>query len=181
MVTTFMAYFALGSGGGVLAGELFVIPVPPTTGEYRTGAPVSDDGKTPYLIFQDREENGDRGGERDCKDVGLAFFDYPDHYEASSDRVGYDAQGSPLFDPNRGPPVSFPDWLDVDYDPDTKRLSWEATGANGIGAVIVKGGAAANIYVYDPQGVEDSGLGAPPTGHDEPTRLSHLAFCWNPE
>jgi len=181
VVTMIVACFALGSGGGVLAGEVFVVPSPPTTGDYVTSAPVSEAGITPYRIFKEREEDADRGGDRDCKDVGLAFFDDPDHYEASSDRVSYDDQGSPRFNPPDGAPVAFPDWLAVYYDPDDQTLSWEAIGPHGIGAVIVKGGDAANIYVYDPQQDGDTGLGVPQPGVDAPTALNDLAFCWNPE
>src|SRR5690606_24713717 len=58
-------------------------------------------------------------------------------------------------------------------------VSW--TSSFGIGAVIVKGGNSANVYVYEPQRTNDAGLAAPPNASGKPAGLSNITFCWNPE
>jgi uncharacterized protein YaiE (UPF0345 family) len=51
-----------------------------------------------------------------------------------------------------------------------------------IGAVIVKGGPSANIFVYDPQAYGDTYLYAPVNpNNDKNYGISHVTFCWNPE
>lgn len=63
---------------------------------------------------------------------------------------------------------------------DNKYFDWSALYP--IGAVIVKGGNAANIFAYDPQAESDTGLYAPPTGKKRNIPMvSHTTFCWNPE
>jgi hypothetical protein len=46
-------------------------------------------------------------------------------------------------------------------------------------AVILKGGNAANVYVYDESCQSDSGLASPPTPSGMPAELSNITFCWN--
>lgn len=59
-------------------------------------------------------------------------------------------------------------------------FDWSAS-PNPIGAVIVKGGPAANVYLYDPAASSDAGLQAPINpNNDQPYGLSHVTFCWNP-
>lgn len=58
-------------------------------------------------------------------------------------------------------------------------FDWSAT--HPIGAVIVKGGNAANIFAYDPQAYSDTDLFAPNNPSGKPAAVSHVTFCWNPE
>ncbi len=125
--------------------------------------PVSDGGVTPYII-----DGANHGGNRTCEEVGIAFFGDASYYEFSSYRVNYD-EG--VFD------ASFPAGLTVDTD--GTYVSWSSTF--GIGAAIVKGSNDANVYVYEPQWLGDSGLAAPPNASGNPAGLSNLTFCWNPE
>jgi hypothetical protein len=57
-------------------------------------------------------------------------------------------------------------------------FDWSAT-PNSIGAVIVKGGNAANVFFYDPQAFSDSGLYSPDNASGKPAEVSHVTFCWN--
>ncbi len=57
-------------------------------------------------------------------------------------------------------------------------FDWSATQA--IGAVIVKGGNAANIFKYDPQATADTGMVSPINNSGNPAAVSHATFCWNP-
>ncbi len=125
--------------------------------------PVSDGGITPYIIA-----GANPGGNRTCAEVGLAFFGDADYYQFSSERVNYD-DGD--FD------ADFPPGLTVTTD--GTDVSWSSTF--GIGAVIVKGSADANVYVYNPQAKSDSGLASPPNASGKPAGLSNITFCWNPE
>jgi len=125
-------------------------------------SPVSNGGVTPYTIGGDNP-----GGNRTCSEVGAAFFDDPDYYQFSSDRVNYTSQ----FD------GTFPSGLTVVTD--GTNVSWSSNF--GIGAVIVKGSNDANAYVYDPQRKNDAGLAPPPNSSGGPAGLSNITFCWNPE
>jgi hypothetical protein len=53
-------------------------------------------------------------------------------------------------------------------------FDWSAT--NSIGAVIVKAGTGANVFLYDPQAFADQEL----FGWDN-KEVSHTTFCWNPD
>jgi len=59
-------------------------------------------------------------------------------------------------------------------------FDWSAT-PNPIGAVIVKGGNAANVFYYDPQAASDTNLFSPANASGSPAAVSHATFCWNPE
>ncbi|MFU8771627.1 MAG: hypothetical protein ACNA8H_04305 [Anaerolineales bacterium] len=147
----------------VSVGAVFVTP--PGT----PSTPVSVGGITPYIIAGESP-----GGNRTCEEVGFAFFGDPDYYEFSSERLNYN-DGE--FD------GEFPPGLEVIVSDDTY-VAWTSTF--GIGAVIVKGGNNANVYVYDPQWYSDSGLASPPMQASFRSvstypELSNLTFCWNPE
>jgi hypothetical protein len=59
-------------------------------------------------------------------------------------------------------------------------VSWSST--IGIDAVIVKGGPNANVYTYDPEATEDSGLYSPINPSNEaPYGVSHVSFCFDYE
>ena len=125
-------------------------------------APTSNGGVTPYII-----DGENPGGNRTCAEVGTAFFDDADYYEFSSGRIDHNG----AFDQN------FPEGLNVTTD--GTYVSWSSTFS--IGTVIVKGSNEANIYVYDPQAMSDSGLAAPLNPSGNPAGLSNITFCWNPE
>jgi hypothetical protein len=101
-----------------------------------------------------------QGGNLTCAEVG--------DFEFSSDRVNY-TDG--LFD------AAFPNGITVSTD--GTYVSWTSTF--GIGAVIVKGGNAANVFYYDPQATFGSGLASPVNSSGKPAGLSNITFCWNPE
>jgi hypothetical protein len=125
------------------------------------GTPTSANGVAPYIVA-----NPGPGGNVTCAQLG---------YESSSARVdfnGTQANGA------------FPAGIHVSTN--GTYVTWSSTF--GIGAVIVKGGPAANIYEYDPQATGDSGLAAPPPpgakkamNASNPAGLSNLTFCWNAE
>lgn len=118
--------------------------------------PVSVGGVTPYIL------DSAQGGNVTCDQVGM--------YEFSSARTNYD-EYTGLFD------VDFPAGLTVNTD--GTYVTWSSTF--GIGAVIVKGSNAANVYVYEPQAYGDSGLASPVNASGNPAGLSNITFCWNPE
>jgi hypothetical protein len=124
-------------------------------------APTSAGGITPYII-----DGTSPGGNRTCEEVGLAFYGDADYYEFSSARVNFDE----VFD------VDFPTGLTVNTD--GTYVSFTSTFF--IGAVIVKGGNDANVYVYDPARLHDSGLASPINASGNPAGLSNITFCWNP-
>ena len=117
-------------------------------------APTSANGVTPYIV-----ETPGPGGNVTCEQLG---------YELSSARVNYE---DGTFD------TDFPAGISVTTD--GRYVAWSSTF--GIGAVIVKGSNAANIYEYAPQAYGDSGLASPINASGNPAGLSNLTFCWNPE
>lgn len=110
---------------------------------------------------------GGEGGNRTCSEIGLALYGNADYFEFSSDRVNYDG----VFE------GSFPEGLSVTTD--GTYVDFNSTF--GIGAVIVKGGNASNVYAYDPQVKNDTGLVSPNNPNGKPAGLSNITFCWNPE
>jgi hypothetical protein len=58
-------------------------------------------------------------------------------------------------------------------------VDWTST--IGIDAVIVKGGANANVYVYDPpaEAFEDFKLSPPVNASGNPANMSHVEFCYD--
>jgi hypothetical protein len=122
--------------------------------------PNSVGGITPYII-----PGANDGGNRTCKEVGLAFFGDENYYQFSSDRVEH-------------PFGSYPEPGITVTVTEGKFVAFSSTFA--IGAAIVKGGTAANVYVYDPQRTSDSGLASPINDGNQQAGLSNLTFCWNP-
>ena len=118
-------------------------------------SPTSAGGVAPYIV-----DNPGPGGNVTCAALG---------YESSSARVNY-SSGS--FD------APFPAGITVNVTGGTY-VSWTSTF--DIGAVIVKGSAAANIYEYSPASLGDSGLASPLTPSGSPAGLSNLTFCWEGE
>jgi hypothetical protein len=58
-------------------------------------------------------------------------------------------------------------------------VDWTST--LGIDAVIVKGGPAANVYVYSPESVGDDQLSSPINSSGNPAEISHIDFCYDYE
>jgi uncharacterized repeat protein (TIGR01451 family) len=116
-------------------------------------SPTSDGGVVPYI-----SANAEGGGNVSCDVLG---------YELGSDRVNW----------NNGFDGPFPDGITVTV---TGGIYVAWTSSFKIGAVIVKGGPAANVYEYAAPGAnEDSGLASPPNASDGPAGLSNLTFCYN--
>jgi hypothetical protein len=128
-------------------------------------APESVGGVTPYII-----DGENPGGNRTCAEVGTAFFGDADYYESFSARVNYE---DGTFD------AAFPPGFSVTVT-DGISVTWAYAMHSGL-AVIVKGSAAANVYVYETQTKSDSGLAAPVNASTGSAGLSNLTFCWNPE
>jgi hypothetical protein len=140
-----------------LAMSLMALPALAMT----ASTPVSDGGVTPFII-----DGANPGGNRTCAEVGLAFFDDASYYQFSSGRLNQEGAGGGTVGP-------------ITWSTDGTYVSWN--GTHGGLAVIVKGGADANVYVYDGSDSSDSGLASPPVGAQQgPADLSNITFCWNP-
>jgi hypothetical protein len=135
-------------------------------------SPVSTAGVVPYII-----PGANNGGSRTCAEVGEAFFGNAEYYQCWSGDRNPDEFG-----------LGFPD---ISGNPDCDRNLITASndgtyveftaGPDGVGAAIIKGGNAANVYVYQPQAFSDSGLASPLVPAGTPAGLSHSdGFCWNP-
>jgi len=147
-------------------------------GEYDESEPTSDGGYTPYIIG-----GANPGGNRNCAEVGVAFWDDATHYKCYSAKRDYpdefgegfaDISGNPECDPDQNITVNVTDGTYVEFWADLY----------GIGAAIIKGSSNANVYVYDltgPQVFHDSGLAPPLHPNGIPAGLSNIGgFCWNP-
>jgi hypothetical protein len=99
-------------------------------------------------------------GNPTCADLGYSHgvkFDPPSAGSRSADGVTIDMS---LADDQFG-----------------KLVSWTASAP--IDAVLVKGGANANAYVYPGESSGDTGLHTPFNGPDMYYGLSHVDFCWD--
>ena len=134
--------------------------------EFRNTAstPVSSGGVTPYIIAGENP-----GGNRTCDEVGTAF---ETSFDFSSDRVNYD-DGAFAGD--------FPEGLIVStngqYVSFSGTVIWDGK-TYCVGAVIVKGSSAANVYYYPGGSTGDSGLASPINASGNPADLSNLTFCF---
>jgi len=112
---------------------------------------------------QDKDPNG---GNVDCSELDM-------EYASSSGRNNY-VDGE--FE------NEWPEGLEVEVI--DGKVFWTFTAPEGYClasmAVIVKGGPAANVYLY-PNGEisNDNGLVAPDNASGKPAALSNLTFCWN--
>ena len=168
-VAALLALAACGGGGDDLATEQIAaaskraVAAPSSTSTITTSAPTSTGGVTPVIV-----PGANNGGNRTCAEVGLALYGDANYFQFSSDQVSYE---SGAFT------GSFPAGLSVSTD--GTYVTWTSTFK--IGAAIVKGGNASNVYAYAPQSMGDSGLAAPPNANGKPAGLGNLTFCWNPE
>ncbi|CCE25432.1 hypothetical protein [Methylotuvimicrobium alcaliphilum] len=138
---------------------------------------------TPYIIPP--ADGNQRGGNRSCADVGKAYFGNPLHYQCRTDKKDYEnftsqatLEDPEIFEPTGGLPAECANAISVVVT-DGTIVDWTSTYP--IGAAIIKGGPAANTYVYMPQKLKDTGLASPPVSGGF-AELSNIGgFCWNPE
>ena len=154
---------------GAISTQNLETPIP-------SGDRDSYEGFTPMLIPPLEGENN-RGGNRTCEAVYFWLGEGEDYL--CGDKVDYDGDGA-------GFASSFPSGLTVtvsgiytsftvdgcvEIEIEGEMTYWK------VGAVIVKGSNAANIYYYGPDGIlSDSELFAP----GEKPMLSNLTFCFVP-
>jgi hypothetical protein len=95
--------------------------------------------------------------------------------------LGYDFGFKPQPEPPPTGVYAFPDGLNsVTITSDGTFFDWTST--LGIDAVIVKGGANANVYAYDPEAFSDTGLSSPINPNtSRPFAISHIEFCYDYE
>jgi hypothetical protein len=108
-----------------------------------------------------------QGGNLNCEDL---IGEYPG---GTTGRINYD-KGTNTFD------ADFSDYgLNVTVNKGTY-VSFDMDPASGwcVGAVIVKGGNASNVFYYDPGVKSDQGLSAPINPSGKPAGLSNLTFCF---
>lgn len=140
--------------------------------EIGPSTPISSDGVSPYIIPGDN-----RGGNRTCEEVASwaisKGWDDPEFIDCG-DKVDYDdfvIDG--VFD-EEGFEAAFGD-LNVNLDGRyiSFDLGQDCLDGYKVGAVIVKGSNAANVYYY-PEGISmDAGLAAP----GDQAMVSNLTFC----
>lgn len=129
--------------------------------------PATPAGVMPYII-----PGANQGGNRTCAEVGLFFKDDPAYFDYCGDRVDFGKFAG-----------GFPEGLNVTSD--GKTLSFKADECIMIGdkfymvgAVIVKGGPAANVYFYEEGTLEDNNLTAPVNASGKPAGISNVTFCF---
>lgn len=130
--------------------------------------PISVAGIVPHII-----PGANTGGNRTCAEVATYFNTSFDECGDKLDYGDYDFDGDLEFN------GTFPDGLNVTVN--GIYISFEIDGCvligeeyYKVGAVIVKGSNAANIYYYPDGSTGDSGLAAP----GETPMLSNLTFCF---
>jgi hypothetical protein len=158
---------ALGASGALMAAANTYTTTPST--------PKSVGGVIPVRIAPNLG-----GGNQSCATVGEAMWGSADYYLCSSKRVDSNFEGDvygPVIDNENAFGKCSDNKISVTTDGTLVAFSAQP---DGIGAAIVKGGNDANVYVYNPQALSDSGLASPPNASGEPAGLSNLTFCWNP-
>jgi hypothetical protein len=135
--------------------------------------PVSNGGITPVILAVDKP----KGGNVTCTDVAQAYFTSFALCGDKLDYGDYDNDGDKEFS------GAFP--LNVTVE--GAFVSFSSDGGNCIqigdkyykvGAVIVKGSNAANVYFYPDGTLSDSGLASPINASGGPAGLSNLTFCF---
>ena len=117
-------------------------------------SPVSDGGVTPTIPASTT------GGNVTCEELG---------YGASSGRINFtDDDAFTAAFASQGMNVTVSDGTYVAWD--SEHL---------VGAVIVKGGPAANVYAYPAGSLGDEDLASPVNASGGPAGLSNLTICWD--
>lgn len=129
--------------------------------------PATPGGVAPYVI-----PGANQGGNRTCAEVGLFFMDDAAYFDFCGERVDYENLAT-----------GFPAGLEVTSD--GKYLSFKAEDCiligdkfYQVGAVIVKGGPAANVYFYENGTLGDTNLNAPVNASGKPAGISNVTFCF---
>lgn len=94
--------------------------------------------------------------------------------------LGYDYGFKPGAGVSENTPGTYPDastGIEITYTGGKPAVNWSSNVAPA--AVIVKGGNAANEYVYNGTVTSDTGLVSPNNASQGPADLSHLEFCFN--
>ncbi len=122
---------------------------------------------TPYII-----PGENRGGNRTCAEVGMAFMNDAEYFALCGDKIDYDEDMGDWDG-------EFPSGLNVNVE--GVFVSFDIDGCleiNGkyykVGGVIVKGSNAANVYFYEDGTTADAGLAAPNGNR----MVSNLTFCF---
>lgn len=140
---------------------------------YGINTPTSDNGEIPEVI-----PGENRGGNRTCTDVASYYHTSFDYCDVKRNYNYVDTDGDGIQDTYEfdGP---FPIGIEVTVD--GIYISFVIDGCilmegkyYKVGAVIVKGGNAANVYYYPEGTLEDGGLAAP----GEKPMVSNLTFCF---
>jgi hypothetical protein len=130
--------------------------------------PTSEGGTVPYLI-----PGVNPGGNRTCAEVATAWKLNPNPF-LCGEKIDYSYGG--FAD-------EFPSGLSVITDGQYVSFKLENCILIGdkyykVGAVIVKGSNAANVYYYPDGTTGDSGLAGPLNRSGNPAGLSNLTFCF---
>lgn len=145
----------------------------PTGVNGTASTPISDKGITPYII-----QGANPGGNRTCGEVGFATLPNATHFQCYSQRVSYNGLFATFVDIS-GKEGCANTTINVTVT-DGTYVEWWSTGGP-VGAAIVKGSAAANVYYYFTPLNGDSGLASPVNSSTGNAGLSNLTFCWNPD
>jgi len=129
--------------------------------------PSTPGGVAPFII-----PGANPGGNRTCAEVGTFFRNDPAYFDYCGERVDYGEFAG-----------AFPSGLEVTSD--GKYLSFTAAECfmiggkfYKVGAVIIKGGPAANVYFYETGTLSDSNLTAPVNSSGKPAGISNVTFCF---
>jgi len=126
-------------------------------------------GVIPYIIPGDNN-----GGNRTCAEVEAAFA-LPAGYLKCGAKIDYN-NGNFAGKFPEGLTVTVEDGVYVNF---TMAECIEIDGKFfKVGAVIVKGGNAANVYYYAGGSLVDTGLASPANKNGKPAGLSNLSFCF---
>lgn len=161
---TLFVVLALGSALGVF---LFL---PASFAAAQGGTPPSGDGVVP-ILYSDNP---------DCADLGLTFgFKIDGHPEGNGLNFTFiEGVQHGISTVHTGGAID--DTLNsITIDSDGYSFDWMAT--LGIDAIIVKGGADSNAYVYVPEDTADTNLISPLNASGSPAAISHIEICYDYE
>ena len=147
-----------------------MVPAPPAIGDvphYEIGpsTPISGDGVTPWLWTDNPS----------CADIGYGFG-----FKLNGSPTGtFPLDGSNGGELTGGAPPDPANWVTVsNVSGGNSVFDWSSS--LGIDAVIVKASNEANVYVYVPEDLGDTGLGSP--ANSTPIHaISHIDFCYDYE
>lgn len=147
-----------------------MVPAPPAAGDvppYEIGpsTPISGDGVTPRLWTDNPT----------CADIGYGFA-----FKLNGSPTGtFPLDGSNGGELMGGAPPDSANWVTVsNVSGGNSVFDWSSS--LGIDAVIVKASNEANVYVYVPEDLGDTGLGSP--ANVTPIHaISHIDFCYDYE